>query len=52
MDVYNIREDELFLKFHTKAKGLSAKEANRRLVDFGSNEIQGGKKKELYKRVF
>ena len=52
MEVYNIREDELFLKFHTKAKGLSAKEANRRLVDFGLNEIQGGKKKNYIKEYF
>ena len=52
MDVYNISKEELLKKFHTKETGLSAKDSSRRLIDFGANEIQSGKKKNYLKEYF
>ena len=52
MDVYNISKEELLKKFHTKETGLSAKDSSRRLIDFGANEIQSGKKKNYFKEYF
>ena len=49
MEVFKLNKEELFRKFHTKTDGLSSKEAQRRLVDFGANEIQGAKKKSYIK---
>lgn len=52
MEAYKLSKDELFEKFHTKAEGLSKKSAQRRLADFGFNEIEIAKKKSYLKEYF
>ncbi len=49
MQPYRLDREALYRKFHTKAEGLSAKEAERRLTDFGPNEIESGRKKNYLK---
>ncbi len=49
MEAYKLNHEELFKKFHTNKNGLSTKEANRRLVDFGENKIQSASKKNYLK---
>lgn len=45
MQNFKLSKEGLFEKFHTSEKGLSAKEAESRLRDFGPNELQGTQKK-------
>ncbi|QOY51954.1 cation-translocating P-type ATPase [Candidatus Sulfurimonas baltica] len=45
MQPYKLNSQELFESFHTSKNGLSTKEANRRIVDFGENKIQSQTKK-------
>ncbi len=49
MEAYTLNHEELFKEFHTDKNGLSTKEANRRLVDFGENKIQSASKKNYLK---
>ena len=49
MEAYKLNHEELFKEFHTNKNGLSTKEANRRLVDFGENKIQSASKKNYLK---
>ncbi|WP_345975382.1 cation-transporting P-type ATPase [Sulfurimonas sp. HSL3-7] len=49
MEPFRLGREALYREFHTKAQGLSAKEAARRLTDFGPNEIESGKKKSYLK---
>jgi sodium/potassium-transporting ATPase subunit alpha len=45
MQPYELDREALYRKFQTKAEGLSSKEAEHRLADFGPNEIERGRKK-------
>ncbi len=45
MQNFKLSKEGLFEKFHTSEQGLSAKEAESRLRDFGPNELQGTQKK-------
>jgi len=49
MEAYKLSHEQLLQKFHTSQNGLSIKEANRRLIDFGENKIQNGQKKNYLK---
>ncbi|MBP9691053.1 HAD-IC family P-type ATPase [Candidatus Woesebacteria bacterium] len=40
MDAYKMTHEELFAHFHTEEKGLSEKEARRRLTEYGPNLIE------------
>lgn len=52
MEAYKLSHEQLFEKYHTGKNGLSTKEANRRLMDFGENKIQKGQKKSYIKEYF
>ncbi|MBU1643107.1 HAD-IC family P-type ATPase, partial [bacterium] len=52
MEAFRLGREELYREFHTKEEGLSAKEAERRLADFGFNEIETGTKKSYLKEYF
>jgi sodium/potassium-transporting ATPase subunit alpha len=49
MEAFKLTKEELFDKFDTSSEGLSPKSAKDRLIDFGSNEIEVGKKKNYFK---
>ncbi|MDA3945397.1 MAG: cation-transporting P-type ATPase [Helicobacteraceae bacterium] len=49
MEPFRLGREELYQEFHTKAEGLSAQEAERRLTDFGHNAIETGTKKSYLK---
>jgi sodium/potassium-transporting ATPase subunit alpha len=49
MEPFRLSREELYREFHTKEEGLSAKEAERRLTDFGFNAIETGTKKSYLK---
>lgn len=52
MEAFKLTKEELFEKFNTGSEGLSPKSAKDRLIDFGSNEIEIGKKKNYLKEYF
>ena len=52
MEPFRLGREELYREFHTKEEGLSEKEAERRLTDFGFNEIETGTKKSYLKEYF
>jgi sodium/potassium-transporting ATPase subunit alpha len=52
MEPFRLGREDLYREFHTQAEGLSAKEATRRLMDFGPNEIESGTKKSYLKEYF
>lgn len=49
MEPYRLGIEELYRVFRTNAEGLSNKEAERRLTNFGPNEIESGRKKNYLK---
>lgn len=49
MKAYKLNKAQLFAKYHTSENGLSDVDADRRLTDFGTNEIQKNNKKNYIK---
>jgi len=49
MEAFKLSKEELDEKFNTGSEGLSPKSAKDRLIDFGTNEIEIGKKKNYFK---
>ncbi|MCQ9209180.1 cation-translocating P-type ATPase [Granulicatella seriolae] len=51
-DFYSQTEDEVFNLLETKSEGLSEIEVNDRLELYGTNELEGTKKKSLLQKFF
>jgi len=49
MEAYKLSKEQLFNKYQSSKDGLSSKEAQSRLVDFGENKIQTNQKKVYVK---
>ncbi len=50
MYFYTMKKDEALKELNSSANGLSTKEAERRLLMYGENKIEGKKKKGIIKR--
>lgn len=49
---YTQTEDEVLKKFNVTREGLSEAEANKRLAEYGENQLDEGKKKSLLSKFF
>jgi len=52
MKAFKLNKSQLFEKFHTTINGLSSRDAARRLMNFGNNELQNSKEKSYIKEYF
>ena len=49
---YSQTQEQVMQDFGTSAKGLSESEAKKRLVEYGKNELDAGKKKSMLQKFF